>query len=54
MNNYDRVFTYAAYVQSIKNSLIVAALGARHVRQCAAAEPGGAGHARWADPQLRR
>ena len=28
MNNYDRVFTYAAYVQSIKNSLIVAALGA--------------------------
>jgi iron(III) transport system permease protein len=28
MANYDRVFTYAAYVQSIKNSLIVAALGA--------------------------
>ena len=28
MNNYERVFTYAAYVQSIKNSLIVAALGA--------------------------
>ena len=26
--NYDRIFSYAAYIQSIKNSLIVAAVGA--------------------------
>jgi iron(III) transport system permease protein len=28
MANYDRIFTYAAYIQSIKNSVIVAAVGA--------------------------
>ncbi|AKS34324.1 ABC transporter permease [Mycolicibacterium goodii] len=28
MNNYDRIFTFAAYIQSIKNSVIVAAVGA--------------------------
>jgi iron(III) transport system permease protein len=28
IDNYDRIFTYASYIQSIKNSLIVAGLGA--------------------------
>jgi iron(III) transport system permease protein len=28
MSNYDRIFTYAVYIQSIRNSLIVAAVGA--------------------------